>query len=130
MFHTKKPHPTMEKIATPLLAGAVAAAYNHMNESQGQYKTAMSFLRYGGICAVANAASTMLTGFVLPEFHNERMRNIQHMALGAAGTSFLNVVAQSQLQSPQDLRTMHNAIAGGLGGGAAPILGHQLLTMF
>ena len=120
----------MEKLATPLLAGAVAATYNHLQESQSQYKTAMSFLRYGSIAAGANFLATMAAGFVLPEFHDPKLRNIQHIALGSAGTAFLNIVGQAQLQTPADLRTMHNGVAGAIGGGAAPILSNQVLTMF
>ena len=130
MFNQKKPNPTLERFATPLLAGARAGTYNMMMEKDAQFSNMSSFARYGAIAAAANFLSNTATSFLIPEFHNANLRNLEKVGLSAAGTALLNILGQSRLASPKDFRTTHNAIAGALGGGAAPMVSHQVLTMF
>ena len=126
---TKKPSPMLDMIATPVLAGVIAAGYNTFSESDDTYKNAMAFGMYAAIAAGANFAATQAAKFILPEFHDQNLRNVQHMALGGVGTAFLNILGQATLQSPKDLRTLHNGIAGAIGGAAAPLVSHQVLSM-
>ena len=49
---TKKPSPMLEMIATPLLAGVIAAGYNTFSESDDTYKNAMAFGMYAAIAQV------------------------------------------------------------------------------
>ena len=52
------------------------------------------------------------------------------MVLGAASTALLNILGQATLQTPKDLRTIHNGIAGGIAGAASPMVSSQVLSMF
>ena len=131
MLHdTKKVNPLLEKAVPPLLAGLIAASYNSAIESDSNFQSMRNFAMYAGIAAGANFLGTTGVGFILPEFSNEKLKNVQHIILGGAATALLNILGQATLQNPKDLRTIHNGIAGGIAGAASPMVSSQVLSMF
>ena len=131
MLHgTKKANPLLEKAVPPILAGLIAAGYNSAIESDSNFQSMRNFAMYAGIAAGANFLGTTGVAFILPEFSNVKLRNVQHMILGSASTALLNILGQATLQTPKDLRTIHNGIAGGIAGAASPMLSSQVLSMF
>ena len=123
-------NPLLAKVTPPLLAGLIAAGYNSAIESDSNFQSMKNFAMYAGIAAGANFLGTTGVGFILPEFTNEKLKNVQHMVLGGAATSLLNILGQATLQYPKDLRTIHNGIAGGIAGAAFPMVSSQVLSMF
>ena len=131
MLHDKKKvNPLLEKAVPPVLAGLIAAGYNSAVEKDSNFQDMKSFAMYAAIAGGANFLGTTGVGFILPEFSNEKLKNVQHMVLGAASTAFLNILGQATLQNPKDLRTIHNGIAGGIAGAASPMVSSQVLSMF
>ena len=123
-------NPLLAKVTPPILAGLLAAGYNSAIESDTNFQSMRNFAMYAGIAAGANFLGTTGVGFILPEFTNEKLKNVQHMVLGGAATALLNILGQATLQYPKDLRTIHNGIAGGIAGAASPMISSQVLSMF
>lgn len=110
---------TLDDLVLAGLAGTVGGAYNYLTETNPTYMNMDEYLRYAALVAGANLVGTKAVQYLIPNFKNQHLRNLEHILTSAGSTAATNLAAQYYLNS--DFRIPHNLIAGGLGGGSAPL---------
>ena len=119
---TQQQHPqgflTLDDLLLAGLAGTVGGAYNYLTEANPTYMNMNEYFRYAALVAGANLVGTKAVQYLIPNFKNPHLRNLENVFTSAGSTAAANLAAQYYLNS--DLRIPHNLIAGGLGGGSAP----------
>ena len=115
----------LKSLAPALSAGAIATAVNQIVlETEPSQREMNEVIKYAGIVAACQFAGSRASQMVLPEFSQPHLQSLQRLALSAATTSFLNVIAQRYVNN--DFR-VENSIICGASGGAGGILVADML---